>query len=257
MTSEVGSSNPNSFSRRRYVAPALAGRIVGNLLRKQDQTDRPLRALRVADAAVSSLLLRGHMDPLPETEKARLGALFSDTSNWHGSGRYQYRDKGDQVLDLLGAIAQAGELITHYDPFDLERPTQTISTARSPMYARVYSDMHQQEGSYVDRYMPTAFWAGVFGGDIILQTIKDYHMLRRTGRQQVAEHYESVSVDQWLRKVRRSEVPTIELFSIGSDIPSNYPVVWGYTKRRIYTDRGSLKSRTTTRRPLGAATSLV
>ncbi len=77
---------------------------------------------------------------IPTDKKKELQDIQKNTQYWHGTGRYQYRD--GKKVDILKSIVNSGGLMPHVDDIDLVGKMNSISMAKSRIYARAYADMH-------------------------------------------------------------------------------------------------------------------
>lgn len=167
---------------------------------------------------------------LPEIEQR-----YSQAERWHGTGRFQYRN-GD-VIDVLDGILSNGGLIPHQDGWDpVTGKVHRISTAPSRMYARLYAGMHFQEGcDLVNPCGDTKLWVDYFMSSLGLEAIREFgsfkQLLLTRGKKFWSEHKDSFSLEEnansWRGKVTKQKMPVIQLFTTGSDILGNYPVLIG------------------------------
>jgi hypothetical protein len=220
--SGASSAKANGISYRRHLLPLLADRVVGNLGRKQALISKPTIRLKLIDSALASRLPK--LEPLSPEYQASLKNVLRPARNWHGTGRYQYEN--GQIVDLLNEIAQQGKLLPHYDAADMNGSKAIISTARSRMYARTYADLHGKGANETGRYGSSRFWILLFDGDFFTQLLKDnWHT--HAQRQHIRQHFAAAGGDQWYKKVRRQPTLLLDLFFVGSDIPGNYPIIFG------------------------------
>jgi len=208
--------------KRRYIAAGLLGRMVSSQLRKQSETGHPKNILKVADRVASRM---NQSESLSKEVKAKIGEIFKTTSMWHGTGRYQYRE--GQVTDVLDYIAKNGKLQPQYDALDFTGPMESLSLAKSRMYARSYADMHGKGAAEPERHGSSMFWAWTFLGDIGIETALEGRVWTKEGRQTTREHFSQGGSADWYKKVSKSFMGTMELFRRGSDIEGNYPILFG------------------------------
>ncbi len=145
---------------------------------------------------------------------------MEQTHYWHGTGRYQYRD--GKVVDVLDYIARHGELQPGPDPFEVSGHMRSLSLARSRIYARAYADLHRDAAAPSERYGTSAFWSVAFLADYVLEAAHDEGGLRR-----VIKRLEQSGKDTWHAKVNQQPMSVFSTFAAGSDIPGNYPIIFG------------------------------
>ncbi|HSW74537.1 MAG TPA: hypothetical protein VLG16_01575 [Candidatus Saccharimonadales bacterium] len=219
--------NDTYFDKKRLILCAIGGRAIGNLVRKQAQTEKSPLSLRVIDRMASTRI--SELQALPTRQNDQIRTIYSDVGYWHGTGRYQYHD-GEQI-DLLAAIAKDGGLRPQYDGLDFAGPKSIISTARSRMYSRAYADMHGKGSAEESRHGSSMFWAASFGGDFVIEQLKEYARDRRTwsrsGRAEIRRQFKDSGGEEWYKKVTTTRTSVQKLFHTGSDIPNNYPILFG------------------------------
>jgi hypothetical protein len=158
--------------------------------------------------------------------------VYSDIEYWHGTGRYQYA--GDTIVDVLGSIARTRMLLPSYDAFDLIRPMQSVSLARSRVYGRVYADMHGTGSKEKERYGSSLFWACAFLGDIAVEASLETRVWRPTGYRRMMDHLFEANALQWYKKLTRASGNTVvNIYRDGSDIQGNYPVLFGVRRGSV------------------------
>lgn len=201
--------------QRTYIG--ALGRLMGNALREQARTGRSPRRLRVLDKALSP---KSRLPLLAATTYKHIAKVMEQTTYWHGTGRYQYRV--GKVVDVLDYIATHRELQPALDPFEVSGQMQSISFARARIYARAYADIHRDPGVLAERYGTSAFWSVVFLADYVLEAARDEGGLRR-----VIQRLQQNGKDEWHAKVNQQPLSVFSTFAAGSDIPGNYPILFG------------------------------
>lgn len=163
-------------------------------------------------------------EALSQERRAELEKIESQTQFWHGTGRYQY--KNGKKADVLKSITVSGGLIPHFDDIDLVGKMDSISLARSRIYARAYADMHATEFQ-TERHGDSLLWASAFIGPLALKIVQETEYWKPESRRQVNEHFQNSSSADWYQKVRTERTGTLGIFAYGSDIEGNYPIIFG------------------------------
>lgn len=203
----------------RIILTVAMGRVAGNALRKYGGTGTKPRVLRAIDHVVSPRI--STLEPLAPEEHHEIEGMIAKTKLWHGTGRYQYRD--GSPIDVLEGIVKQGSLQPHADPFDTTGPMQTVSLARSRIYSRAYADMHlNRSESQPERHGSALFWANAFLGDFALESAKEEGGLRKAG-----DHLKANGSREWHSKITKDKLSVLGSFRLGSDIPGNYPILFG------------------------------
>lgn len=209
-------------TKKRYFAAGVAGRLAGNAVRRQQRSGRKTISVKLIDRIGNHLSKPKRLDSITD-EKVK--QVFGTTKYWHGTGRYQYKE-GKRV-DVLDFIVKHRALIPQYDGLDLTGPMNSLSFAKSRMYARAYADMHGKGSREQNRYGSSTFWAWTFAGDIYIELIKETKLWRRRNRQLSRKHFREGGAHDWPSKVSTTNIPVPEIFNRGSDIEGNYPVLFG------------------------------
>lgn len=199
-----------------YLYVGTLGRIVG----AQSRSGERGLSTRLIDNIVGRTALRGVSMNSDDYN------LYRRAEYWHGTGRYQYVDK--QVVDVLTSIARTGMLMPNYDAFDLTRPMRTISLAYSRVYGRTYADMHGRGINEKERYGSSLFWACAFLGDIAVEASIETQIWRCKGYRRMMHHLVEADAIRWYKKLTSTSNNTVvDIYKNGSDIPDNYPILFG------------------------------
>lgn len=209
-------------TKKRYFLVGVAGRIVGNAIRRHERSGKPNASVKVVDAVGAKLL---KVIPLSATDQESIKEVFKSTKYWHGTGKYQY--KNGKRVDVLDFIVTHGALIPQYDNLDITGPMVSVSLAKSRMYARAYADMHGKGSMEVNRHGSSTFWVWIFAGDIYGELIKEMKLWKRKNRIASRKHFSEGGAHIWPSKVSATDMPVPEIFNHGSDIPGNYPILFG------------------------------
>jgi len=201
--------------KRTYIA--ALGRLTGNALREQDRTGRTPKHLHLLDRALSP---KTKLPPLSPDAYRQIAKVMEQTMFWHGTGRYQYRD--GKVIDVLDYIATHRKLQPGPDPFEVSGPMHSLSLARARIYARAYADLHRNPDMPAERYGTSAFWSVVFLADYAVEAASEEGGLKR-----VIKRLQQSGKDEWHAKVNQQPLSVFSTFAVGSDIPGNYPIIFG------------------------------
>lgn len=124
-----------------------------------------------------------------EFDVGRVGRLYKQVWQWHGTGRYQIRE--GKVVDVLRQITQSGELTPHRDTFDpIAGEMYSVSTSSSRMYARLYAGMHFHEDA--DRsYLlgDTSRWVNYFMGVLSWEVFKEFKLYKYITPRRMAQEF--------------------------------------------------------------------
>jgi hypothetical protein len=197
-----------------YVAASVAGRLGA----KFELDSLPARTL---DRLVGRLALSDFAASIPAPE-----TMYEDTALWHGTGRYKY-EEGD-VKDVLTSIADGGSIAPNLDRFDFSGPMESVSLARSRMYARAYADMFGEIPDKKDRYGTSLFWACAFLGSTAVEASVELKVWKPSGYYEMMRHLGRAGVTEWYKKVTSmNNANVVNVYGDGSDIPNNYPILFG------------------------------
>ncbi len=198
------------------------GHLTGRAVRRSQRLGKRALPMLLFDAVLTRRISR--LPRLKPAETQSITNALNDTTYWHGSGRFQYRD--GTVIDLLQIVAEQGRLEPQLDHFDTTGPMQSLSLAHSRIYGRAYADIHRnKQESYSERYGSAEFWATMFLGDSGLISAKEVGGYRKALRQIRAN-----GSHDWHRKINKKQLNLVGNFREGSDIAGNYPILYGVTK---------------------------
>jgi hypothetical protein len=209
-------------TKKRYFLAGVAGRVTGNAIRRQERSGKPIITVKIIDSLGTRLLKE---KPLSTTTRESIQEAFEASKYWHGTGRYQYKN-GERV-DVLNFIITHRALTPQHDTLDLTGPMESLSLAKSRMYARAYADMHGKASKEVDRHGSSTFWAWTFAGDIYGELINETKLWKRKNRIASRKHFNEGGTSSWPSKVSTISMPVPEIFNRGSDIEGNYPILFG------------------------------
>lgn len=165
------------------------------------------------------------------SEIAEYQKLTRDTQFWHGTGRWQHGERS--TIDVLKSFCDTGGLKPARDVYAVfggsdQHIIHSISLCRSRMVARSYADMHglgwKEKNRYGDALTWTSYYYSLFY--VRLFTISGITMLRRWKTWRSLSHDEHGD-NTWGKKVNRQARDVWDIFCLGSDIPSNYPILIG------------------------------
>lgn len=196
-------------------------------LRRRDkrlvaQLDRSARRVlgRQLELKFSDELLREYRD------------VTSKTHLWHGTGRLQWGSSG--AVDVLQNILQQGGLKPTRDVYMMiltGKEIQSISATPLRIIARSYADTHGSGVNEKDRYGSALWWVSYYYGlgYVELATIHQRKMRKNWAA------FNKASTDTkgertWGKKVHSQAKTVWDTFGLGSDIPGNYPVLFGFRK---------------------------
>lgn len=204
---------PKDF-RNPYLAAGVAGRLGSRF----ELGSLPARSL---DRVVGRIALSGFQASTPASDD-----MYEEAGLWHGTGRYKY--DGGYVKDVLTSIADDGFISPSLDKFDFGGPMESISLARSRMYARAYADMYGDAPDKKERYGNSLFWACAFLGSVAVEASVELEVWKPKGYYEMMRHLGRAGVAEWYKKVTSlNDVNMVNVYRDGSDIDNNYPVLFG------------------------------
>jgi hypothetical protein len=165
------------------------------------------------------------------SEIAEYQKLTRDTQFWHGTGRWQHGERS--IIDVLKSFCDTGGLKPARDVYAVfggsdQHIIHSISLCRSRMVARSYADMHglgwKEKNRYGDALTWTSYYYSLFYARLF--TISGITMLRRWKTWRSLSHDEHGD-NTWGKKVNTQARDVWDIFCLGSDIPSNYPILIG------------------------------
>ena len=174
-------------------------------------------------------LSEAHLQSYPANVQAQYLDGISQTKLWHGSGRLQHDNGG--ITDIFDTILRGGSLNPLKDDYAIMlggRPMNTISTTPLRMIARCYADMHGKGKFEPNRYGSSVFWVAYFYGRFFatVYTTKGLTLLKNRAKFENATKNTS-GQRIWGKKVHLQAEYVWDVFSSGSDISGNYPILYG------------------------------
>lgn len=156
-------------------------------------------------------------------------AVATKAKLWHGTGRLQH--SGDSIVDVLESIIRSGSIMPAYDAYAvLAGGQEMVSLSMTPhrMVARSYADVHGKGAAERHRYGDSLHWAAYFYSTyyaelFLRSSVKVVHN-RSVWRKNAADDSGAI---KWGQKVNKRACYVWDVFDFGSDIPGNYPIVFG------------------------------
>jgi hypothetical protein len=148
---------------------------------------------------------------------------------WHGTGRMQYIDS--EITDIFETIVKKDALTPVRDVYAVlvgGEEMVSLSTTRLRIIARSYADMHGQGEKEKNRYGSSFWWAAYYYSLFYGLTLTKYspHLLRNFSKWNKLSRNEDGEIT-WGKKVNSKAHSVWEVFGMGSDIPGNYPILFG------------------------------
>jgi hypothetical protein len=215
---------------RQDVKPAMLALIAAGALQDRE----PKRRERWAMGRIGEMARRSFVAESISPERLDMARkLYHQTAYWHGTGRYQ-RHAGQEV-DVLQTIIRDRAINPSLDPYEPKLGLiKTVSLASLRLYARAYADMHSDQPNQLNRF-------------IRAQDVANFYVVRTAARhafrearshpdgfraglralRDAARERHSVMPQTWQAKVTGKQVNTMFAFTTGSDIPGNYPILFG------------------------------
>jgi len=202
----------------KHALYGALGHLTGRAIRRSHRLGRRAIPLVLFDVIFTKRFKR--LSRLSPKQQALVCELLDQTAYWHGSGRFQYRDGA--VFDLLTTILSSGTLEPQLDTFDATGPMQSLSLAYARIYGRAYADIHRTTKKSKDRYGSAVFWATMYLGDSGLVAAKEVGSYRKA-----KNHVRQSGSRTWYQKINKTPTNLVGTFGNGSDIPGNYPILYG------------------------------
>lgn len=204
--------------------------VAAGVLQEREPKRHELRAVqKIGEAAQKSFRLE-EMKPV---NLVYLGEMYKSTAYWHGTGRFQRH--GSEQVDVLAAIIKNKAITPSLDPFDPELGlARTTSLSVPRLYARAYADMHSDRAGQLNRFVSAQAAANFY---IIRPTLR--YMLNQSRAhpdgltagikelRATSNANQKAMPQSWKSKVTSQPVSTMKVFSAGSDILGNYPILFG------------------------------
>jgi hypothetical protein len=152
-----------------------------------------------------------------------------DANLWHGTGRYQHGQNED--IDVLKNIITSGALRPVEDAYAIfsgGEIMQSISLTRLRVIARCYADMHGNGLGEQNRYGDALTWVSYYYG-LFYARLYGLHLptLRRYYKTWHSLTHDDNGHNTWGKKVNKDSQDVWDSFGLGSDIPGNYPIIFG------------------------------
>lgn len=155
-------------------------------------------------------------------------AIFQ-TTLWHGSGRFQYSN--GKIIDTLESILKSGSIRPIEDAYAIfsgGRLMKSISLTRLRAIARCYADMHgkgyRESNRYGDALTLTSYYYGLFYARLYT---RHYRMMKRYYKIWHKHTHNDKGHNTWGKKSNKDAEDVWDIFGLGSDIPGNYPIIFG------------------------------
>lgn len=148
---------------------------------------------------------------------------------WHGTGRLQYVQQ--EVKDIFATIVKSDALTPARDVYAIligGEEMDSLSTTRLRIIARSYADMHGKGEKEENRYGSSFWWVTYYYSLFYGLAFTKYSplLLRHFSRWNKLSRNEA-GERTWGKKVNTKTHAVWEAFGMGSDIPDNYPILFG------------------------------
>ena len=224
----MSKNSANNF-QRQFVALALrrlphhAALYAASKLHSQG-------AVKLLDSyAKKHIIAKAKIKSFSTEEQRRYEVAISRTSLWHGSGRFQYSN--GEVVDVLNGILTSGAIRPIEDAYAIfsgGRLMSSISLTRLRAIARCYADMHgkgyREPGRYGDALTLTSYHYGLFYARLY---VVHYRKIRRYYKIWHKHTHDGNGHNTWGKKSNKNAKDVWDVFGLGSDIPNNYPIIFG------------------------------
>ena len=177
------------------------------------------------DKVLSKSVVRIYDAPQVETYQR----VANTAKLWHGTGRLQYAES--KVKDIFATIVKNDALTPVRDVYAVlvgGEEMVSLSTTRLRILARSYADMHGKGEKEENRYSSSFWWVTYYYSLFYGLTFTKYspHLLRNLSKWNKLSKNEAGEIT-WGKKVNKKAHSVWEVFGMGSDIPDNYPILFG------------------------------
>lgn len=216
---------------RRFKRLAIMYILHHGLLAHARRTNKP-RLARTLHHIVKKRLTTETLGPAPSPAIIKkYKAASQRTTMWHGTGRLQYQN--DTIVDVLQGILKTGELQPKRDVYALAvdgKEMHSLSGTKLRIIARSYADTHGHGVNEQERYGSSLWWVSYYYGLCYallfathgLVVVRNWSRFEKASRDANGER-------TWGKKVHRQAKHVWDVFGLGSDIPGNYPILFGLT----------------------------
>lgn len=215
-------------SQRKFIAKSLQSLPHHSMLAFSSKGNiRPAKRLLNAKHPIelNTRMLRRYDDQIVRDYMS----VVARAKLWHGTGRLQHFN--ESVVDVLDSIIRSGSIRPAYDAYAvLAGGQEMVSLSMTPhrMVARSYADVHGKGAAEQHRYGDSLHWAAYFYSTyyaelFLRSSVKVVHNWS-AWRKSAADTSGAI---KWGQKVNRRACYVWDVFDLGSDIPGNYPIVFG------------------------------
>lgn len=156
-------------------------------------------------------------------------SIISRTTMWHGTGRFQYQE--EKIVDVLQQILAKGHLQPKRDVYALAvdgKEMCSLSGTRLRVIARSYADTHGLGINEQERNGSSLWWAAYYYSLCYAQlfakrgitVVRNWSKFEQASRDVNGER-------TWGKKANKNAKYVWDVFGLGSDIPGNYPILFG------------------------------
>lgn len=175
---------------------------------------------------------------------------LEEATYWHGTGRYHYQYQGesryesvraDALLDVLGSLVEQDGLIPHHDPW-IDSGGKTVSLATVRMHSRLFARIHLYEKDTLTYELgDIRFWVILYTKLLLLWTIRNVYncrqfiagLFRRGSYTDLQTYASALRKPHGNRAVAFGDLITMQ--AVTTDIPGNYPILIGISKKNLQT----------------------
>ncbi len=194
--------------------------------------------------AKKRIITQSKMRPFSAEEQRNYRATIHQTTLWHGSGRFQYSN--DKVVDVLKGILTSGSIRPVEDAYAIfsgGKLMSSISLTRLRIIARCYADTHgkgyREPNRYGDALTLASYHYGLFFARLYAT---HYRKTRQYYKIWYTHTHDEQGHSTWGKKSNNDAKDVWDVFGLGSDIPGNYPVIFGIKRVTDVTQLSSLFS---------------
>ena len=228
-----GKKDPDALRYQRLFWRSVARHLPHHSVLAIGEQLKARQLIEVMSARRDKILSKSIVKPYDTSRVESYKRIANTTKLWHGTGRLQYANS--DIKDIFADIVKNDALTPARDVYAVlvgGEEMVSLSTTRLRIIARSYADMHGRGEHEKNRYGSSFWWVAYYYSLFYGLTFTKYspHLLRNFSKWNKLSRNKDGEIT-WGKKVNKKAHSVWEVFGMGSDIPGNYPILFGV--RRI------------------------